>query len=116
VFLQKNAAILSEDYPYDCAIDLEEQAELLFGPIYLSQKQLAKLRKYIDENLAKKFIHHSKSLVGAPILFANKENSSLRMCMEYRGLYKVTKNKCYIYVFDLWNFGTTRECKDLYQD
>src|SRR5665811_490260 len=57
VFLKKNTDILLEHLPYDCAIDLEEGAQPLFGPIYnLSQTELVELRKYIDENLAKNFI------------------------------------------------------------
>ncbi len=61
-----------------------------FGPIYnLSQNELAALRDYLDENLAKNFIRHSKSLAGAPILFVKKKDGSLRMCVDYRGLNKV---------------------------
>jgi hypothetical protein len=55
---------------YDCPIDLELGKEPPFGPIYnLSQVELAALCGYIDEYLAKKFIQHSKSPTGAPILF-----------------------------------------------
>jgi hypothetical protein len=61
----------------------------------LSQTELAALREYIDENLSKNFIRHSKSLARAPILFVKKKNGSLRMCMDYRGLNKVTKKNCY---------------------
>ena len=53
------------------------------------------MRKYFDENLGKDFIRHSKSPAGASILFVKKENGSLRMCVDYRGLNKVTKkNRC----------------------
>ena len=49
---------------------------------------------YIDENLAKGFIRHSKSLAGAPILFVKKKDGSLQMCVDYWGLNKVTiKNR-----------------------
>jgi hypothetical protein len=52
------------------------------------------LRDYLDENLAKNFIRHSNSPAGAPILFVKKRNDSLRMCMDYCGLNKVTiKNR-----------------------
>lgn len=96
VFQKKNADILPEHRPYDCAIDLEEGAQPPFGPIYnLSQTELAELRKYIDENLAKNFIRHSKSPAGAPILFVKKKDGSLRMCVDYRGLNKVTKKNRY---------------------
>jgi hypothetical protein len=96
VFQKKNADILPEHRPYDCAIDLLEGAQPPFGPIYnLSQTELAELRKYIDENLAKNFIRHSKSPAGAPILFVKKKDGSLRMCVDYRGLNKVTKKNRY---------------------
>ena len=53
------------------------------------------MRKYIDKNLAKNFIRHLKSLVGAPILFMKKKDDPLRMCLDYRGLNKVTKKNRY---------------------
>ena len=60
VFEKKNADILPEHRLYDCAIDIEDGAQVPFGPIYnLSQDELATLKKYIDENLAKGFIQHS---------------------------------------------------------
>lgn len=34
VFQKKNADMLPEHRPYDCAIDLQEGAQLPFGPIY----------------------------------------------------------------------------------
>ena len=73
MFQKKNANILPEHRPYDCVIDSEDGAQLPFGPIYnLSQTELAESRNYIDKNLAKNFIHHSKSPAGAPILFVKK--------------------------------------------
>ena len=91
VFEKKNAYILPQHRPYDCAIDIEEDAQLPFGPIYnLSQDELATLKEYIDENLAKGFIRHSKSPTGASILFVKKKDGSLRMCVDYWGLNKVT--------------------------
>ena len=95
VFEKKKADILPQHRPYDCAIDIEDVAQVPFGPIYnLSQDELATLKEYIDENLAKGFIRHSKSPAGAPILFVKKKDGSLQMCVDYRGLNKVTiKNR-----------------------
>jgi hypothetical protein len=69
-----------------------------FGPIYnLSQKnKLAAPREYLDENLAKNFIWHSKFSVGALILFVKKKDGSLRMCVDYRGLYKIVTKHRYL--------------------
>jgi hypothetical protein len=95
VFEKKNTNTLPEHRPCDCGIELQEGAQPPFGLIYsLSQNELATLRDYHDENLAKNFIRHSKSPVGAPILFVKKKDGSLRMCVDYRGLNKVTiKNR-----------------------
>jgi hypothetical protein len=91
VFSKENADILPEHRPYDCPIDLQENAQPPFGPIYnLSQPELKALREYIDENLAKGFIRHSKSPAGAPILFVKKKDGSLRLCVDYRGLNALT--------------------------
>jgi hypothetical protein len=61
----------------------------------LSQTELAGLREYIDENLSKDFIQHSKSLVGALILFVKKNDGSLSMCVDYRRFNKVIKKNRY---------------------
>jgi hypothetical protein len=96
VFKKKNANILPDHRPYDCAIELQDGAQPLFGSIYnLTQTELAALREYIDENLSKNFIQHSKSLAGIPILFVKKKDGSLRTCVDYRGLNKVTKKNYY---------------------
>ena len=96
VFEKKNADILLEYHLYDYTIELQEGAQLLFGPIYnLSQMELATLCKYIDENLSKNFIRHSKSPARTFILLIKKMNESLRMCVDYRGLNKVTKKNRY---------------------
>ena len=51
------------------------------------QKQLTKLQ---DAGL----VQPSKAPYGAPMLFQKKQDSSLRMCVDYRALNKVTiKNK-----------------------
>jgi hypothetical protein len=87
---------LPEHHPYNCTIELQDGAQPPFGPIYnLSQPGLTKLREYIDENLSKNFIRHSKSPAGVPILFVKKKDESLRMYVNYRGLNKVTKKNYY---------------------
>ena len=91
VFKKKNANILPQHRPYDCAIDIEDGAQVPFGPIYnLFQYELATLKEYIDENLVKGFIRHSQSSAGASILFVKKKDGSLQMCVDYWGLNKVT--------------------------
>ena len=62
--------------------------------IPLSQIELEATEKYISENLPIGHIKHSQSPAGAPILFVKKKDGSLRFCVDYRGLNKITvKNK-----------------------
>jgi hypothetical protein len=57
VFEKKNADLLPQYGPYNCAIDLQEVTQPLFGPISnLSQNEFAALQEYFEENLAKNFI------------------------------------------------------------
>jgi RNase H-like domain found in reverse transcriptase/Reverse transcriptase (RNA-dependent DNA polymerase)/Integrase zinc binding domain/Ty3 transposon capsid-like protein/Chromo (CHRromatin Organisation MOdifier) domain len=95
VFSPDEANILPDHSPYDHKIPLVEGSSPPYGPIYsLSQVELNALSEYLDENLKKGFIHPSTSPAGAPILFAKKKDGSLRLCVDYRGLNKVTvKNR-----------------------
>jgi hypothetical protein len=45
---------------------------------------------YIETNLASGFIQQSPSPAAAPILFAKKKDSGLRLCVDYRALKKAT--------------------------
>ena len=67
----------------------------LWAHLRVIRARVDALYAYIDENLAKGFIHHSKSLVWAPILFVKKKDGSLHLCVDYRGLNKVTIRNCY---------------------
>jgi hypothetical protein len=71
--------------PPDC--DIEFSIELLLGttPIYkrpygMNIKDLAKLKKQIDELLSKGYIRPSSSPLEYPILFVDKKDGSRRMC------------------------------------
>jgi hypothetical protein len=57
-------------------------------------KDLAELKKQIEELLSKEFIRPSSSPWGTPTVFVDKKDGSRRMCVDYRSLNKVTiKNK-----------------------
>jgi transposase InsO family protein len=91
VFSKKSADILPQHRPYDHAIDLEPGSHPPFGPLYsLSEVELKALREWLEENLGKGFIRVSTSPAGAPILFIKKKDGSLRLCVDYRGLNKIT--------------------------
>ena len=46
--------------------------------------------------LRKGFVRRSVSEWGAPIVFATKDDGSLRLCADYRELNKVTKKNKYL--------------------
>ena len=88
VFSTENAAELPENTKMNKhAIKLEEGKQPSFGPIYsLGPIELEMLKTYIKTNLANGFIWPSKSSAGAPILFDQKSDKSLRFRVDYRGL------------------------------
>ena len=94
-FDDKKAGILPEQKGSHHAIDLVEGKEPPFMALYnLSQTELAELRRYLEDALAKGWIKHSVSPAGAPILFVPKKDGGLRLCVDYRGLNAVTiKNR-----------------------
>ena len=96
VFSKSRANELAQHRPYDLKIELEEGAEPPVGRMYsLSDRELQALRQFLDENLAAGFIRPSRSSHGAPILFAKKKDGSLRLCVDFRGLNKLSKKDRY---------------------
>ena len=95
VFSESDAKILPPHRAYDHAIDLEDGAKAPYGPLYnMSELELNSLREYLDDMIGKGFIRSSNSSAGAPVLFAKKKDGSLRLCVDYRGLNRVTiKNR-----------------------
>ena len=57
--------------------------------------KLQKIKKYLNENLFKKFIILSKALYFLLVLFALKVNEDLRFCVNYRKLNVITKRNRY---------------------
>ena len=85
VFLVENV----EEFPENTEINehtikLEEDKQPPFGPIYnLGLVELEILKTYTKTNLANGFIRPSKSSAGALILFNQKLDKSLCLCINY---------------------------------
>ena len=73
-------------------IETDPNADPPFRPVIrLSIAELDELRKQLDDLLQKGFIKPSTSPYGAPVLFVKKKDGTLRMCVDYRGLNRITK-------------------------
>jgi hypothetical protein len=65
-------------------------------PIYQqSIPEQEELKKQLSDLLEKGHIRPSKSPYGAPVLFVKKKDGSMRMCVDYRQLNKITKKDAY---------------------
>jgi Reverse transcriptase (RNA-dependent DNA polymerase) len=96
VFSKVHADTLALHWPYDLKINLEEGASPPIGPIYsLSASKLKGLCRFIDEHLNIGYIWASRSSHGAPVLFVRKKDGSLRLCINFRGLNKISKKDRY---------------------
>jgi hypothetical protein len=96
LFSKSEADRLPPHRSCDHTIPLQDGSSPPYGPLYrLSSVELETLHTYIQENLARGFIQPSESPAGAPVLFVKKKDGSLRLCVDYRGLNKITTpNRC----------------------
>src|SRR6266436_6420653 len=96
VFSGEKAGTLTPHRPYDLQINVEEGAKPVHGPIYsLSPPELMALWEFLEEHTRNGFIHPSKSPWGSPILFVKKKDGSLRLCVDFCALNRVTEKDCY---------------------
>src|SRR6202163_689507 len=79
----------------DHHIELEPGQRPPSKPTYrLSQPETDELKKQLADLLANGYIRESKSPYGAPVLFVKQKDGTMRMCVDYRALNKITiKNK-----------------------
>ena len=96
VFPETLPAGLPPQRAVDHKIDLEPGQSPPSKPTYrMSYEELVELKKQLVDLLDKGHIQPSKSPFGAPVLFVRKKDGSLRLCVDYRALNKITiKNKC----------------------
>ena len=99
IFQYKKIETLPEHGRYDYKIELEDDAkfsDIGYCPLYaISPHKLRKVKEYLEENLNRGFIIPSTADFTSPILFAEKKDGSLRFCIDYRKLNKITKKNRY---------------------
>ncbi len=102
VFDREKTAQLFLHRSYNHKIELEDENQLSRSQLYfMSSYKLQKIKKYLEENLKKKFITLSKALFASSILFVEKKDDSLRFCMNYRKLNALIKRDHYsIFLID----------------
>ncbi|KAK8923646.1 hypothetical protein KSP39_PZI019205 [Platanthera zijinensis] len=79
----------------DFSIELVPEARPVSRPPFrMAPKELAELRVQLQELLEQGYIRPSSSPWSAPVLFVKKKDGSMRLCIDYRELNKLTvKNK-----------------------
>lgn len=79
----------------DHKIELVSGSSATFSATYkMSPLELDELKKQLDDLIEHGFIQPSKSPYGAPVLFVKKKDGSMRLCIDYRALNKITiKNR-----------------------
>ncbi|GBG70053.1 hypothetical protein CBR_g4881 [Chara braunii] len=77
-------------------IELTEGSTPPKGCVYrMGFGELEELRRQIDEMIGKGWIKPNESEFGAPVLFVPKKGGKLRMCIDYRGLNRITRKNAY---------------------
>jgi hypothetical protein len=95
IFENVNANKLPLHCPYDHKIPLEDGFQPPFRPLYsLCCPELQELKRWLEENLSKGFIHTSSSPAITLILFIKKGDGSLYLVVDYQGINEGTiKNR-----------------------
>jgi len=96
VFDRAQSNKLLSHHFYDHKIELISDSTFSRCQIYrMSSVKLLKVKKYLNENLSKKFITSSQTLYFFLVLFVLKANEDLRFCMNYRKLNVIFKRNRY---------------------
>ena len=105
VFEKKNSNKFFKHNFDDHVIKIFSKKVFSMNFIYnFSKTELEMLRKYINENLKKKFIKFFKFSTKSFILFIKKSDDDLRLCVNYRKLNVITiKNRYFFFINESFN-------------
>ena len=95
VFSKSKADMLAPHREHDLKIDLEGASPPIGTTYSLFPSELESLQTFLDEHLTMGFICPSSSTHAAPVLFVHKKDGSLHLCVDFRGLNKITKKDHY---------------------
>ena len=96
VFPEKLPQGLPPERSKNFDIELTPEAKPQKSGLYrMSKTELEELKKQLEELLEAGFIRPSESPWGAPALFATKKDGTLRLCIDYRSLNRLTKKNSY---------------------
>ncbi len=96
VFDREKTTQLLLHWSYNHKIELENESQSSRSWLYfMSSYKLQKIKKYLEENLKKKFITLSKAFFASLILFVEKKDDSFRFCMNYWKLNALIKRDRY---------------------
>nr|GEW51067.1 putative reverse transcriptase domain-containing protein [Tanacetum cinerariifolium] len=91
MFIYEELSGIPPERQVEFRIDLiTESTPIDKTPYRLAPFEMQEIMKQLQEVLDKGFIRPSSSPRGAPVLFVKKKDSSMRMCIDYRELNKVT--------------------------
>ncbi len=96
VFDREKTTQLSLHWSYDHKIELEDESQSSRSWLYfMLNHKLQKIKKYLEENLKKKFITFNKAFFASSILFVEKKDDSFRFCINYWKLNALIKRNRY---------------------
>jgi hypothetical protein len=91
VFGEEFFTKLPPHQPYHCSIPLKEGEEVPYGPIYpMTPHETEALKEYLENEEKAGKIRKSYSPAGAPVMFVEKADGSLRLVVDYPRLNNIT--------------------------